>query len=174
VTFAAAETEKSFAVPIVDDGVDEPAETFFVDLANLMSPVDTLLLDPRGTGTILDHPLCSRSPGFWKNHRQQWPAEWLRLGGVLYDDLDLMTFLEYGGPDASVKLARQLVATKLNLLAGSDPFILPVVGAADSFLELFPPGSDPRGEDRRSANEIKDELDAHNNLHCQDDREDDE
>ena len=52
---------------------------------------------------------------------------------------------------AADHLARQLVATKLNLAAGSDPSILPAVAEADVFLELFPPGSDPQGEDRELA-----------------------
>ncbi|MEE8526203.1 MAG: PKD domain-containing protein, partial [Thermoanaerobaculia bacterium] len=93
VTFTAGETEQFFAVPIIGDGADEPAETFFVDLTSLASPVDAVLLDSRGTATILDRRACPRSPGFWKNHRGDWPLEWLRLGGVLYGDLELMAFL---------------------------------------------------------------------------------
>ncbi|MCP4661333.1 MAG: hypothetical protein GY856_38510 [bacterium] len=38
-----------------------------------------------------------------------------------------------------------------------------VVAAADAFLELYPPGSDPRGETRQEANAIKDDLDEYNN-----------
>ncbi len=55
------------------------------------------------------------------------------------------------------------MATKLNLVKGSDPTILPVVEAADAFLEIYPPGSDPRGEARQEGNAIKDDLDAYNN-----------
>ena len=52
---------------------------------------------------------------------------------------------------------------------GSPPFILPRVADADAFLAVFPPGSDPRGDDRQLANAIKDELDAYNSLECGDD-----
>jgi hypothetical protein len=41
-----------------------------------------------------------------------------------------------------------------------------VVGDADAFLAVFPPGSDPRGGDRGTANALKDELDAYNNRDC--------
>jgi hypothetical protein len=63
---------------------------------------------------------------------------------------------------------RRLVATKLNLVRGSDPWIVPVVEAADAFLELYPPGSDPRGDARKDAIAIKNDLDAYNNS-CHDD-----
>ncbi len=39
----------------------------------------------------------------------------------------------------------------------------PVVEAADSFLELFAPGSDPRGNDRKLANQLKGELEDYDN-----------
>ncbi len=80
--------------------------------------------------------------------------------------------VDVGGPDAATHLARQLVAAKLNLAQGSDPFIQPAVDDADVFLELFPAGSDPRGEDRQLADDIKAELDAYNNLDCGDDDSD--
>ncbi|MCP4657554.1 MAG: hypothetical protein GY856_19280 [bacterium] len=53
------------------------------------------------------------------------------------------------------------MATKL-LVRGSDPYSVPVVEAGDAFLEVCPPGSDPRGEARQEGNAIKDDLDAYN------------
>ncbi len=53
-------------------------------------------------------------------------------------------------------MARQLGATKLNLAVGSDPFILPTVKAADLFLVDFPPGSNPKGQDKQAALALKD------------------
>ncbi len=84
-----------------------------------------------------------------------------------YDAPAMHYILSYNGPDAATKLARQLVATRLNLAVGSDLFILPVVEAADAFLGDFPPGSRPSGGDRQEANALKDELDAYNNLDCE-------
>ena len=56
----------------------------------------------------------------------------------------------------------------MNLVNGTDPYIVPTVEAADTFLTVFPPGSNPRGQDRAEGLAIKDDLDAYNNLDCQD------
>lgn len=51
MTFAASETVKQIAVPVVGDTGDEPDETFVVNLTTAAS-VD--LLDAQATGTIMD------------------------------------------------------------------------------------------------------------------------
>ena len=51
LTFAASETEQTITVPILDDAVSEPAETFTVTLSN---PVNATVADDEGTGTIID------------------------------------------------------------------------------------------------------------------------
>ena len=106
---------------------------------------------------------CPRTIGFWKNHTEIWPTDSLTIGGVEYDAAGLLAFLTYNGPDASSKLAKQLVATKLNIERGGDTSIQPVIDAADAFLASYPPGSRPKGQAGREANSLKDELDAYNN-----------
>ena len=93
--------------------------------------------------------------------------EYLDLGGVEYEMAALLEFLDANARDASLALARQLVATKLNLAVGSDPFILTTVEEADHFLVEFSPGSNPRGDDRQRALALKNDLDAYNNLDCE-------
>lgn len=51
LTFAPGEVTKSVSVPVIDDGVGEPSETFFLTLTD---PVTMALLPARGTCTILD------------------------------------------------------------------------------------------------------------------------
>lgn len=109
---------------------------------------------------------CPRTPGYWKNHLEMWPVSELSLGGMLYGESELLGFLQYGGSDMSTKLARQLVAAKLNLASGSDLSILPTVADSDAFLVLHPPGSDPHGGARDGAEALKDALDAYNNTSC--------
>ena len=58
------------------------------------------------------------------------------------------------------------MATKFNLLVGSPPSIIQVVDAADAFLAVFPPGSNPKGADRAQAGSLKNQLDAYNNPSC--------
>lgn len=51
VTFAAGDTEETITVRVAGDTVDEPNETFVV---NLSSPTGATISDSQGTGTILD------------------------------------------------------------------------------------------------------------------------
>ncbi|MBA2732119.1 MAG: lamin tail domain-containing protein [Acidobacteria bacterium] len=51
LTFAPGETNKSILVPIINDTMDEPSETFFVNLTNAPNAV---ILDNQGQGTITD------------------------------------------------------------------------------------------------------------------------
>ena len=171
VTLPAGETEAEIAVPVVGDDVHEHHEGFTVTLSGPLADGQpdlgqAVLLDPEGVGTITNDDFCARSPGFWTTHVEDWPTDYLVIGGVEIDAQTLLDLLSYNGPDASNHLARQLIATQLNLLVGSDPNILPVVDDADAFLEVFPPGSDPQGADQQQADAIKNELDAYNNPDC--------
>src|SRR5688572_27981573 len=68
---------------------------------------------------------CVHSHGYWKNHVAQWPTASLVLGdttfaGHTYQQHDLLSLLN--GPaqgDASVILAMQLIAAKLNVANGA-------------------------------------------------------
>jgi Tol biopolymer transport system component len=52
LTFAPGETTKSILVPIINDTMDEPSETFFVNLTNATNAV---ILGNQGRGTITDN-----------------------------------------------------------------------------------------------------------------------
>jgi uncharacterized repeat protein (TIGR01451 family) len=52
LSFAPGETTKTLLVPIINDTLDEPSETFFV---NLTSPTNAVILDNQGQGTITDN-----------------------------------------------------------------------------------------------------------------------
>jgi hypothetical protein len=174
LSFPPGTTAQTIPVPVVGDEDAEPAETFLVELSALTSAGSPVLVRPSGVGTIVDDDFCPRSHGYWKNHTGQWPIAWLLMGGVEYEAEQMLAFLNAKGGDATLQLALQLVAIKLNLASGSDPSILPVVEAADAFLESYPPGSDPRGAARSEANRIKDELDDFNNSQCGEDDDDDD
>ncbi len=159
-------TATTVPVPIVGDTVDEPNERFELRF----SPGElgeAVLFDAASAVTIGNDDFCRRSPGYWKNHRSKWAVDRMVLGEVEYDDDAMMDFLRYGGPDGSTRLARHLVATKLNLARGSHPWIQPTVAAADLFLIEHPPGSAPGGAALAEANGLKDQLDSYNNSGCQ-------
>jgi hypothetical protein len=83
---------------------------------------------------------CPLTQGFWKNHSGAWPVSTLDLGTVSYTEAQLLTILETSpgtghGADASLILAHQLIAAKLNLANGSDPCpIASIIAAADALI----------------------------------------
>jgi Kelch motif/Galactose oxidase, central domain len=82
--------------------------------------------------------VCPQGKGYWKNHPNAWPVERLTLGSQTYTKAELLTIL--GTPiraDASLILADQLIAAKLNIANGADG--TPVTGTitdADAVLSL--------------------------------------
>jgi hypothetical protein len=79
------------------------------------------------------------SPGYWKNHPCAWPACSLTLGSKTYNKCELLKILKSSkGGDASMILANQLIAAKLNLLNGADPDpISGLVAQGDALLSLY-------------------------------------
>lgn len=129
-------------------------------------------VDGDGIGDACDTPaVCPETPGYWKNHPEAWPVNSLAIGGRTYDKADLLLILKDRYPtgrvsssDASVKLAKFLVATKLSLLAGSAPGeILSTVQAADAFLAKYAIGSNPKKPAKAQAEMLASEMDAYLN-----------
>jgi hypothetical protein len=110
---------------------------------------------------------CPRGQGFWMNHAAAWPVMSLTLGSVPYTQAQLMATLRTPTrDDASLILARQLMAAKLNLANGSDPAPLSAtIAAADGALGLNPlpqnvKPSSPTGQAMLSSKNV---LDQYNN-----------
>jgi uncharacterized delta-60 repeat protein len=81
-------------------------------------------------------PSCPHSAGFWKSHRSEWPAASLTLGSESYsgDELAALLTKPVRG-DASVLLARELIAAKFNAASGAESEDLATeIGAADRLL----------------------------------------
>jgi hypothetical protein len=65
---------------------------------------------------------CPRTQGFWKNQAALWPQDSLILGNQNYSQSELLTLLNTSSTsDASLILARQVIAAKLNIGNFSDP-----------------------------------------------------
>jgi hypothetical protein len=92
------------------------------------------------TVTVTRGNACPRTLGFWKNHPSDWPVSSLTLGGKTYTKAELIKILDAGGEgDASIILARQLIATKLSIANCSDPAPIETrAGHADTLLSAFP------------------------------------
>ncbi len=95
------------------------------------------------TAEAFTPPRCPQPKGYWKTNPALWPVTSLILGSQTYTQTELLTILKTAvgtGPkaDASLILADQLIAAKLNIANGSDP--TPVSGTitdADSLLSAF-------------------------------------
>ncbi len=94
----------------------------------------------RGFGVAITPTFaCSLGQGFWKNHPDTWPVTSLTLGSQIYTQAELLTLFDTPpGGDASVILAHQLTAAKLNIASGSNPApIRSTIADADKLLSQF-------------------------------------
>jgi hypothetical protein len=65
---------------------------------------------------------CPLSQGYWKNHASAWPVQSLSLGGKSYTKAEAIALLNTPVKgDASLILAYQLIAAKVNIANGADP-----------------------------------------------------
>src|SRR5262249_58464977 len=91
------------------------------------------------TTTTIPANTCPVSQSFWKNDPPAWPVGTLMLGSQTYTESELLAVLQMRtAHDASLKLADQLIAAKLNIASGSDPTTIgTTVADADRLLALF-------------------------------------
>ena len=91
------------------------------------SPSATATVTPSGTPSATATPsgtpgVCVRGQGYWKNHPEAWPVTELQLGTVTYTQQQLLDILhEPVRGNGLLILAHQLIAAKLNIVAGADP-----------------------------------------------------
>jgi hypothetical protein len=103
------------------------------------TPTTTATATPTPTPTATPSGVCPLTQGYWKNHPEAWPVHSLMLGSQTYNMTELLAILNTpSGGDASIILAKQLIAAKLNIANGSDP--TPIIGTitdADNLLSMF-------------------------------------
>ena len=78
---------------------------------------------------------CSHDYPYWRDHPGDWAVESLQLGSTAYRKADLVQILSNAlQTDASVVLARELIAAKLNLAQGAPSQNIDAVIQADGLL----------------------------------------
>ncbi len=114
---------------------------------------------------------CHFTPGYWKNHEENWPVATLALGGISYTQEELLEVLATPvRGDATIILAYHLIAAKLNVLNGADDSIQDAIDEADALLAGDAPlFSKPSGDLKNEVLMVKDELCAYNEMGCPDD-----
>ncbi len=138
--------------PYGDDGLVEQGTETFSSTFTCEAPVNP----------------CHFTPGFWKNHPNEWPIDTLVLGNVNYTKEDALAVLNTPvRGDASVILGYHLIAAKLNLANAADPGIVDTVYEADVLLEgIGGIGSRPLRAERESALLLKEILVDYNEMGC--------
>jgi hypothetical protein len=91
-----------------------------------------------------DREECVHSQGYWKNHPEKWPVSTLRLGNVIYTKTQLLAI--WNKPAAGnglISMAHQLMAAKLNVIAGAIPpsSVVGAISTADALIgnKIVPP-----------------------------------
>lgn len=109
-----------------------------------------------GAGTI----------GYWKTHPEAWPVGSVTLGNTVYSQAEAIAILGMAVKgDKSISLAKQLIAAKLNVAAGTTAScITSTITAADTWLVNH--GGVGSGVKQWDGGDVyHDELDAYNNGH---------
>ena len=131
LTFPGKKKHVEIPLKVMGDIEPEEDESFFLHLTNATNAV---ILDVDSIGLIIDNDCPWGDLDYWKK-QDVWPVDELLIGDIVYTREDaLMDFPDYHGNNKLLPLIRELMATKLNLAAGSDPVIIPAVEAADAFL----------------------------------------
>ena len=90
-------------------------------------------------GTCNASATCPRPQGYWKNNPALWPVDSLVLGTQTYSKAQLLVILNNSTKtDASIILAKQLIAAKLNIENGADASaITSSVSTADTLISGY-------------------------------------
>ncbi len=111
---------------------------------------------------------CNFTPGYWKNHPEDWPMADFAVGGEDYVQSELIEILQRPvRGDATVILAHHLIAAMLNVMGGSDDYIQGAIDDGNQFLDDHGLGSRPSGALKGEAIGIKNELAGYNELGCE-------
>jgi hypothetical protein len=117
-----------------------PTSTNTPTPTSTVSPTRLPTVTPLPTTTPQPAGRCPKTQGYWKNHSNAWPVTSLLLGSKTYSKSELLNLLATSSTsDASLILARQLIAAKLDIANGSDPSpVSATIADADSRLSAFP------------------------------------
>jgi hypothetical protein len=124
---------------------------------------------------------CAHGIGYWANHSEAWAVTTLTLGSQSYSQTELLLILSGGGDgDASLIMARQLIAAKLSAAGGVSSAVMDgLISAGDALLASFegklPYNVEPSSSDGQSMTALSNTLDSFNegesDTECDDDVE---
>jgi len=108
---------------------------------------------------------CHFTPGYWKNHPEAWPVLTLTVGGISYNQTQLIEILSLPvRQDPTVILAHHLIAAKLNVANGADDSINGAIADADAILVTYPISSMPPKDVKNMIIDAKNALATYNQM----------
>jgi hypothetical protein len=110
--------------------------------------------------------ICAKRPGWWKRHGDQWPVDSLEIAGGSYSKEEVIAFMHVPARKLQIRLARHLIAAKLNVAAGVDNSVQDNIEAGDAFLAEHGFCSWLRRSERREGRAIKNLLRQFNRQGC--------
>lgn len=158
------------------------AAVVFIMVLSVLTP--NFIAEKKSTTTILDrnnNPINIRNnfgygygygcdphtPGYWKNHPNNWPVEDITIGETSYTKADAINVIKHPtNGDMTYSMFEHLVSAKLNVLMGCDPSCInEVIEDADEWMTIHPVGSDvdANSEAWDDGEPLKDMLDDYNN-----------
>jgi hypothetical protein len=147
----------------------QPATTTTTTTTSSTTTAPSTTTTSSSTTTSIPGGTCPVRQGFWEKHPSAWPVTTLVLGSQTYTQSELLAVLRArrSSADASLLLARQLIAAKLNVANGSDPTTIgTTVADADRLLATLggrlPYGVPPSSALGRSMISDRDVLDRYN------------
>lgn len=113
--------------------------TFEIQSSATSGPGDPTLDQVRVLTSCPPTGACPKTQGYWKTHAEAWPVNSLTLGSQVYTKAELLTILNMPvRGDASLILAKQLIAAKLNVANGADPTpVSTTIAHADALFSSF-------------------------------------
>ena len=167
-------TAKDSGADDSDSDVDASGKTapFFLDAD---SCEDDLTRDAGLVRSTFTNPGCG-TPGYWKNHPDAWPVDYITIGGVTYTKAQaIYLFKKADKKDMRYLMFMHLVSAKLNVTIGNSSLVIgPYIVAGEAWMATYAPAPDglPHKDTAVSADsdawqvdgeDIKDMLDDYNN-----------
>jgi len=111
---------------------------------------------------------CVRSPGYWKNHPEAWPGDWVIVGEEHYTNFEAIEIMEQPVKgDKTLTMFPALVAAKLNKRVAPSDCIRYTIYEANAWMLAFPVGSGVKASSEAwqysHGEALYERLDAYNN-----------
>ena len=147
----------------VDLPFNTPTQTIFATAApNIVTkPTSPPTLSPTPGEVSADN--CTFDVSHWKEHRETWPFDVIRIAGKTYGKEESFLIITSDSQEVSQTLLKQIITYMLNIYRGTDPTaIKETVVESLEWLQAHPNGSDLSELDRKNGIDLALGVKAYN------------